>query len=283
MPVTGLHFVTSVSAGKRFSLALLADGSVQGVGQQRLRPARRRKQHHEPRAGRSDRPERGQIDLRRRTAFALALLATGEVESWGENESGQLGTGDTSERTVPVAVKRLKNVKSVSAGADHSLALLSNGTVMAWGNNELGQLGTGNTKSSNVPVAVKGLSGVTAVAAGGNFSLALLSNGTVKAWGSDENGQLGVPPPEEGFSDVPLQVTSLSGITAVVGGGQPRARADLLRHRDGVGRRQPRRARRRHVRKRVQGNPCPSERAHRRAGDLRRQPGQRRAARQRHA
>ena len=217
VPVNGLHFVTSVAAGKRFSLALLADGTVRAWGSNvsgQLGNGSNTTSHVPVEVlGLS-----AVKSISAGGAFGLALLASGEVKSWGENESGQLGTGDTNERTVPVAVKTLKNVKSVSAGADHALALLSNGTVMAWGNNELGQLGTGNTKSSDVPVAVKGLSGVAAVAAGGNFSVAVLSNGTVEAWGSDEVGQLGVLPPEEGFSDVPVQVSSLSDITAVAAG-----------------------------------------------------------------
>ena len=216
-PVNGLHFVMSVSAGKRFSLALLADGSVKSWGSNASGQL----------GDESNVTSHVPVDvvglsavksISAGDAYALALLNNGEVRGWGENESGQLGTGDSTERTVPVPVKGLKGVKEVSAGADHALALLSNGTVMAWGNNEEGELGTGNTKSSDVPVVVKGLSGVSAVAAGGNFSLALLSNGTVKAWGSDELGQLGVLPPEEGFSDVPVQVSSLSGIGAVSAG-----------------------------------------------------------------
>ena len=281
VPVNGLHFVTSVAAGKRFSLALLADGSVRAWGSNVSGQL----------GDESNTTSHVPVEVLGLSAvksisaggsFALALLQNGEVRSWGENESGQLGTGDTNERTVPVAVKTLKNVKSVSAGADHALALLSNGTVMAWGSNEVGQLGTGNTKSSDVPVAVKGLSGVAAVAAGGNFSVAVLSNGTVKAWGNDENGQLGVVPPEEGFSDVPVQVSSLSGITAVAAGANHAlaltgAGTVMAWGDDSLG----------ELGNGEQGGsretPVEVTRADRGAGDLGGQPGQRRAARQRHA
>jgi Regulator of chromosome condensation (RCC1) repeat/IPT/TIG domain len=138
--------------------------------------------------------------------------------SWGENEEGQLGTGDHEESYVPLAVKGLTGVVAISAGSEHSLALLSNGTVMSWGGNEEGQLGIGGTSAHDAPVQVKGLTGVRAISAGGDFSLALTSDGTVRAWGGDAYGQLGVAPPEEGFSPMPLQVGGLTGVGAISAG-----------------------------------------------------------------
>ncbi|HEV7586436.1 MAG TPA: IPT/TIG domain-containing protein [Solirubrobacteraceae bacterium] len=220
VPVSTLTFVTSVAAGGFHSLALLANGTVKAWGSNGF----------------------GQLgdgtNLTREVPVAvsglsavraiaagghhsLALMSNGTVMAWGDNESGQLGTGNTAESEVPVQVKGLTGVRAISAGADHSLALMSNGTVMAWGNDESGQLGTGVTKpSSTVPVAVKGLTGVTAISAGGQFSLALTNKGTVDAWGSDDSGQLGSTGFEEPSSDVPVQVSGLSGVTAIAAGAQ---------------------------------------------------------------
>jgi alpha-tubulin suppressor-like RCC1 family protein len=168
---------------------------------------------------------------------SLALLESGGVMAWGADASGQLGNGQTEERSrVPVAVcaageispcvKALSAVTAVAAGESHSLALLSNGTVQAWGANGAGELGDGTTSSSDVPVAVcavgetapcaSDLSGVTAIAAGQNHSLALLSNGTVMAWGFNGQGQLG-----DGSttgSAVPVEVKGLSGVVAIYAG-----------------------------------------------------------------
>jgi hypothetical protein len=120
-----------------------------------------------------------------------------------------------------VPVKGLTGVRAIAAGGEHSLALMANGAVMAWGGDESGQLGTGVAKpSSTVPVPVKGLTGVTAVSAGGQFSLALTNKGTVEAWGSDEFGQLGNVGFEEESSDIPLQVSGLSAVTAIAAGAQ---------------------------------------------------------------
>src|ERR1017187_10574634 len=161
-----------------------------------------------------------------------AWATSSGARAWGWNGEGQLGdgafglTGEVSgESGVPVSVHGLSGVTAVSAsGYDDSLALLSNGSVMAWGANEAGQLGDGTYGSSvDEPVTVQGLSGVTAIAAGTSFGLALLSNGTVMAWGSNLDGELGNGPGsaktfEESISDVPVQVSGLSGVTAIAAG-----------------------------------------------------------------
>jgi alpha-tubulin suppressor-like RCC1 family protein len=220
--VSGLHFVAAVAAGGRHSLALLAGGTVDAWGDN----------EYDQLGGGSGGVATsnvpvavpGLVGVKAISAGAnhsLALLANGTVAAWGDDESGQLGIGSSKESEVPTAVKGLTGVKAISAGANHSLALLANGTVMAWGENESGQLGTGNLRASTVPVAVKGLTGVSAISAGSNFSLALLSNGTVEAWGSDEYGQLADSSiGEESFSDVPVQVGTLTGVTAVAAGAQ---------------------------------------------------------------
>ncbi|MGD0452381.1 MAG: IPT/TIG domain-containing protein [Solirubrobacteraceae bacterium] len=233
VPASGLNFVTAVAAGRRHSLALLSNGTVMAWGE-----------------GGSGQLGNGEAEssnvpvavqgLSHVTAIAaganqsLALLSSGTVMAWGGNESGQLGNGTTTESDVPVAVKGLTGVTAIAAGGEHDLALLSSGKVMAWGNNEQGQLGDGNTKNSDVPVAVSGLKAATAIAAGGEHSLALLSNGTVMAWGADGYGQLGnataedpkeeeepkeEPPTEEEVrSEVPVQVSGVSGVTAIAAG-----------------------------------------------------------------
>jgi len=220
--VSGLHFVAAVAAGGRHSLALLAGGTVDAWGDN----------EYDQLGGGSGGVATsnvpvavpGLVGVKAISAGAnhsVALLANGTVVAWGDDESGQLGIGSSKESEVPTAVKGLTGVKAVSAGANHSLALLANGTVMAWGENESGQLGTGNLRSSTVPVVVKALTGVSAISAGSNFSLALLSNGTVEAWGSDEYGQLANGSiGEEGFSDVPVQVGTLTGVTAVAAGAE---------------------------------------------------------------
>ena len=91
----------------------------------------------------------------------IAAKADGTVYTWGYNNYGQLGNGNTGTGSnVPVAVYTSgvlsgKTITQVAAGYFHSIALASDATVYTWGYNYYGQLGNGNTGTdSNVPVAV---------------------------------------------------------------------------------------------------------------------------------
>ena len=122
--------------------------------------------------------------------FALALLQGGNVEAWGGNGGGQLGTGASTGPEMcgelkniacsvkPVAVSGLSHVAAIAAGKEHSLALLSTGPVMTWGMNTFGQLGSGSSMGPEVcpasfgscstkPVEVHNLADTKGVGAGG--------------------------------------------------------------------------------------------------------------------
>ncbi|MGI8685504.1 MAG: hypothetical protein ACR2MO_10530 [Acidimicrobiales bacterium] len=147
--------------------------------------------------------------------------AVGPALAWGDNGSGQLGSGSTATTTAPVGVSRLgpgAGVASVAAGLDHSLALRSDDSVLAWGSNFFGQLGDGSAVDSNLAVAVTGLgarSGAIAVAAGARHSLVIKADGSVLAWGDNVSGQLGTG--STAASRVPVAVSGLGAGSGVVG------------------------------------------------------------------
>lgn len=82
---------------------------------------------------------------------SCALLESGQVVCWGDNEYGQLGLGNTvnmgDNETALEAANLGPDTKAlqIGAGDDHTCALLDTGSVRCWGANYYGQLGLGNT------------------------------------------------------------------------------------------------------------------------------------------
>lgn len=145
-----------------------------------------------------------------------AATAPGTLRSWGFNDAGQLGNGNTQSRDHPVTVRLPKGAKvtSVRGGDDFALAATSTGAVLAWGLNYAGELGDGSFTSSLTPVKVRLPAGtkVTAVRAGDAFGLALTSSGRVLAWGANTSGQLGNG--STSASTRPVQVKLGAGVKA---------------------------------------------------------------------
>jgi len=110
---------------------------------------------------------------------SLALTASGDLYSFGYNYFGQLGTGDTVDRNVPVLI--LSGVSAIGAGDDHSLAVKTDTTAWAWGRNGGGQLGNSVAVSGATPAPVQmiGVTNAAAVSGGYAHSVIRLSDGTV--------------------------------------------------------------------------------------------------------
>lgn len=84
--------------------------------------------------------------------FACALLDTGEVACWGQNNRGQLGLGDTADRgddpgeigpalRVPLPARAVQ----IAAGGFHACAVLETDELACWGDNSDGALGADDT------------------------------------------------------------------------------------------------------------------------------------------
>jgi alpha-tubulin suppressor-like RCC1 family protein/ligand-binding sensor domain-containing protein len=127
------------------------------------------------------------------TRHSCVVTTGGGAKCWGDNTSGQLGDGTTTNRKTPVDVSGLTSgVLSLAAGDLHTCALLASGGVKCWGSNSEGRLGDGTSVDRSTPVSVVGLAtGVGSVAVGYWHSCAMLSGGGVKCWGRNTESQLG--------------------------------------------------------------------------------------------
>jgi alpha-tubulin suppressor-like RCC1 family protein len=219
VPVPGLPAgvtITSVSGGTDYSLAVGSDGKLYAWGRNDSGQlgVQTIASHDEPRVvtGLS----LSGISVSTVVAglsHSLALAGDGSVYAWGNNQFGQLGTGDLLERSAPTPVTGLPPgipISAVAAGQYHSLALASNGTVYAWGRNDMGQTGDAADGMRPAPGRVEGFpDGVlmTAIAAGESHSLAVGSDGKVYAWGYNGFGQLG-----DGTTDTPTVPVGVTGL-----------------------------------------------------------------------
>jgi len=143
---------------------------------------------------------------------SCALLMSGEVKCWGQNQHGQLGDGTYYDgHRVPMPVIGLPNdIISISAGRFHTCALTSSGDVFCWGQNTKGQLGDGTTTRSSIPVKI-GFSNKTIVqiSSGIAHTCAISSDGEAFCWGANGSGQLG-----DGTTIQRLIPTTVSGMSS---------------------------------------------------------------------
>jgi len=82
-----------------------------------------------------------------------AIKRGGALVCWGRNTEGQLGLGDTIDRTAPTRVGVDSDWQTVSAGQFHSCGARA-GALYCWGDNREGQLGLNDFARRYVPFAV---------------------------------------------------------------------------------------------------------------------------------
>jgi alpha-tubulin suppressor-like RCC1 family protein len=123
-----------------------------------------------------------------------ALTSGGQVWCWGNNEMGQLGTGQKDKVSLePVMVKALGDtVRQITGAGGQTCARLLDDVVKCWGNNKYGQLGDRTAQTKSLPVALTGQNPrLRIVASGWNHTCGVTLQGDAECWGWNLYGQLG--------------------------------------------------------------------------------------------
>uniref|UniRef100_A0A8C4GY23 HECT and RLD domain containing E3 ubiquitin protein ligase 3 n=1 Tax=Dicentrarchus labrax TaxID=13489 RepID=A0A8C4GY23_DICLA len=126
----------------------------------------------------------------------IALSRDGQLFTWGQNTSGQLGLGKGEpSKLFPHPLKSLAGIPlaKITAGGDHSFALSLSGAVFGWGKNKAGQLGLNDKQDRAVPCHIKFLRSqkVVHISCGDEHTAALTKDGGLFTFGDGSWGQLG--------------------------------------------------------------------------------------------
>jgi alpha-tubulin suppressor-like RCC1 family protein len=201
---------SSVACGSNFSFALKRNGDLYAWGNnihgqlglgdtnERLIPTLVGDEYNLIAAG-----GRHAIALR----FDKLGTSNGFLYSWGKNDFGQLGLGNTTNSLVPKRVQNISQVAGMACGLNHTVIVArgpgdTNLGVWAWGDNSHGQVGNDgafpayNTpQKCNINLPNLGLTLGYVITAGNNHNALLTAKqGPQQAyvWGKNNAGQLGL-------------------------------------------------------------------------------------------
>jgi alpha-tubulin suppressor-like RCC1 family protein len=184
VPAFGTIRYRGVAAGSQHTCAVTKEGAVFCWG------ANARGQLGN--GSRTESPVPFLIRVSRRARFAAvttgsthscALTSEGEVYCWGENASGQVGTGKRGSSIMPARLADTLGFTALSAGGDATCGVRRDGAVSCWGSNAAGQFGTAAPTESPTPVpAVPGLT-LAAISLGRTHACGLQADGSAYCWG----------------------------------------------------------------------------------------------------
>ncbi|XP_068921784.1 X-linked retinitis pigmentosa GTPase regulator isoform X3 [Petaurus breviceps papuanus] len=143
----------------------------------------------------------------------LVYTEEGNVYAAGGNSEGQLGLGDTEERTTFHLVSFFTSqykIKQLSAGSNTSAALTEDGDLFMWGDNSEGQIGLADETNVCVPCQVVIGQPISWISCG-YYHSAFVTKGELYTFGEPENGKLGLSPEQLKNHRIPQLVLGIPG------------------------------------------------------------------------
>ncbi len=144
------------------------------------------------------------------------LTEHGAAYCWGQNVSGQLGDGTTTQRFAPVPVQGDLTFVELVAGDIHTCGRTLAGKAYCWGGG--GKLGSGPPPiDRSLPIEVLGDLSLQSLAAGAGHTCGITSTGAAYCWGANFYGQLGQPGDD---AQAPVEVSGGLTFAQLAGGGR---------------------------------------------------------------
>ena len=128
------------------------------------------------------------------TAAPVAAIKTdGTLWGWGRNSFGQLGLGDSINRSSPTQIGALTNWSNISVSDSKIFAIKNDGTLWGWGRGVIGALGLNNTTNYSSPKQIGTNTNWSKIwqADGGAAVAAIKTDGTLWTWGDGSSGMTG--------------------------------------------------------------------------------------------
>uniref|UniRef100_A0A673VH05 RCC1-like domain-containing protein n=1 Tax=Suricata suricatta TaxID=37032 RepID=A0A673VH05_SURSU len=127
----------------------------------------------------------------------LVSTEGGKVYAAGGNNEGQLGLGDTQERSTFHLISFFTSqhkIKQLSAGSNTSAALTEDGELFMWGDNSEGQIGLKDISNVYVPQRVTVGKPISWISCGYYHSAFVTNIGLMYTCGDGRHGKLGLGP-----------------------------------------------------------------------------------------
>ena len=134
------------------------------------------------------------ISIKCGTNHTLLLALEGNIYSFGNNRSGQLGLNDNDigETNTPILIRSIPEIRRIECGDDYSMCIDVNDHLWLFGENLYGQLGLGDEEDRYKPIKHPTLSNIIDISSGGSGTFVKTSNSKIYAFGSNHHRQLGI-------------------------------------------------------------------------------------------
>ena len=119
----------------------------------------------------------------------MCAIMSGDLFCWGNNNSAQLGLGDTADRLVPT--RHEGRWLDACGTEESSCGIQADGALYCWGDNTKGELGLGDRTARKAPTRVGTDNDWAQVSCIGLFVCALRNSGALYCWGENSEGAPG--------------------------------------------------------------------------------------------